>query len=115
MRPPLRAALLHRALSAAIAALVFLPIYFYWYPDVLFESAGGRDLFLLIVSVDVTIGPLITLIIFVPRKWGLMFDLVVIAILQSTALSYGVWVLFESRPVFVAYVVDRFELVRANG
>jgi hypothetical protein len=115
MRPRVRAALIHLALCAAIAALVFLPIYFYWYPDVLFESAGGRDLFLLIVSVDVTIGPLITLIIFVPRKWGLMFDLVVIAILQTAALSYGVWVLFESRPVYIAYVVDRFELVRANG
>ncbi|HEX7558433.1 MAG TPA: TfpX/TfpZ family type IV pilin accessory protein [Usitatibacter sp.] len=115
MRPRARAALIHLALSAAIAALVFLPIYFFWYPDVLFESAGGRDLFFLIVGVDVTIGPLITLIIFVPRKWGLTFDLVVIAILQTAALSYGVWVLFESRPVYIAYVVDRFELVRANG
>ena len=115
MKPRVRAALIHLALSAAIAALVFLPLYFYWYPDVLFEWAGGRDLFFLIVSVDVTIGPLITLIIFVPRKWGLMFDLVVIAILQSTALTYGVWVLFESRPVYIAYVLDRYELVRANG
>jgi hypothetical protein len=115
MRPRVLAALIHLALSATIAALVFLPLYFFWYPDVLFESAGGRDLFFLIVAVDVTIGPLITLIIFVPGKWGLRFDLVVIAILQSVALSYGVWVLFESRPVYIAYVVDRFELVRANG
>jgi hypothetical protein len=113
--PRARAALIHLTLSAAIAALVFLPLYFYWYPDVLFESAGGRDLFLLIVGVDVTIGPLITLIIFVPGKRGLLFDLVVIAILQSTALSYGVWVLFESRPVYIAYVLDRYEIVRANG
>jgi hypothetical protein len=42
------------------------------------------------------------------------FDLVVIAILQAAALAYGVSVLFESRPVFVVYVKDRFELVRAN-
>jgi hypothetical protein len=115
MPPRVRAALIHLTLSATVAALVFLPLRFYWYPDVLFESAGGRDLFLLIVSVDVTIGPLITLIIFVPGKRGLLFDLVVIAILQSTALSYGVWVLFESRPVYIAYVLDRYELVRANG
>jgi len=115
MKPRVRAALIHLTLSAAIAALVFLPLYFYWYPDVLFESAGGRDLFFLIVSVDVTIGPLITLIIFKPGKWGLLFDLVVIGILQSAALTYGVWVLFESRPVYIAYVLDRFELVRANG
>jgi len=115
MPPRVRAALIHLSLSATVAGLVFLPLYFYWYPDVLFASAGGRDLFLLIVSVDVTIGPLITLIIFVPGKWGLRFDLVVIALLQSAALSYGVWVLFESRPVYIAYVVDRYELVRANA
>jgi hypothetical protein len=115
MPPRIRAALIHLALSAAIAALVFLPIYFYWYPDVLFQMAGGRDLFVLIVSVDVTIGPLITLVIYVPGKRGLLFDLVVIAILQTSALAYGVWVLFESRPVYIAFVKDRFELARANG
>ena len=115
MPPRVRAALIHLALSALIAALVFLPIYFFWYPDVLFESAGGRDLFFLIVGVDVTIGPLITLIIFKPGKRGLLFDLVVIAILQSSALAYGVWVLFESRPVYIAFVKDRYELVRANA
>ena len=66
MRHRIRAGLIHLSLSASIAALVFLPIYFFWYPDVLYDYAGGRDLFLLIVSVDVTLGPLITTVIFVP-------------------------------------------------
>jgi hypothetical protein len=114
MRHRLRAGLIHLSLSAAIAAAVFLPIYFVWYPDVLYEYAGGRDLFLLIVSVDVTVGPLITTIVYKPGKWGLKFDLVVIALLQAAALSYGVYVLFESRPVNIVFVKDRFELVRAN-
>jgi len=115
MPPRVRAALIHLAISAAVAGAVFLPIYFFWYPDVLFESAGGRDLFFLIVGVDVTLGPLITLIIFKPGKWGLKFDLVVIGIVQTVALSYGVYVLFESRPVYIAFVKDRYEIVRANG
>jgi len=114
MRHRFRAGLIHLSLSATVAALVFLPIYFFWYPDILYDYAGGRALFLLIVSVDVTLGPLITTIIFVPGKRGLVFDLVVIAILQLAALSYGVYVLFESRPVYIVYVKDRFELVRAN-
>ena len=116
LRPPrVRAALVHLTLSAMVAALVFLPLYFYWYPDVLFESAGGRDLFRLVISVDVTLGPLITLIVFKPGKNGLLFDLAVIGLLQVSALCYGVYVLFESRPVYIAYVVDRYEIVRANG
>lgn len=115
MPPRVRAALIHLALSAALALLVFLPIYFYWYPDVLYEGAGGKDLFMLIVSVDVTIGPLITLVIFKPGKWGLKFDLACIAILQLSALVYGISVMFEARPVYVAFVKDRYEIVRANA
>lgn len=114
MKHRARAGLIHLALSAAIAAAVFLPIYFFWYPDVLFERAGGRDLFLLIVGVDVVIGPLITFVIFVPKKKGLVFDLAVIAFLQSAALAYGVYVLFESRPAYIVFVKEGYELVRAN-
>ncbi len=114
MRQRLVAGLIHLSLSAAVAAAVFLPIYFFWYPDVLYESAGGRDLFLLIVSVNVALGPLLTIVVYVPGKWGLRFDLIVIATLQTLALAYGVHVLFESRPVYFVFVKDRFELVRAN-
>jgi hypothetical protein len=114
MRPRIRAGLIHLTLSATIAALVWLPIYFIWYPDVLFEGAGGRELFLLIVSVDVTLGPLITTLVYKPGKWGLKFDLTVIGTLQAMALAYGVYVMFESRPVNIVFVKDRFELVRAG-
>ena len=114
MRHRIRAGLVHLSLSLTIATLVWLPIYFFWYPDVLYESAGGRELFLLIVSVDVTLGPLITTVIYKPGKWGLKFDLMVIGILQTVALAYGVYVLFESRPVNIVFVKDRFELVRAG-
>jgi hypothetical protein len=65
--------------------------------------------------VDVTLGPLITLIIFKRGKKGLLFDLIVIGVLQATALAYGVYTLFEARPVRIAFVKDRFEIARANG
>ena len=109
-----RAATIHLGISATIAMLVFIPIYFMWYPGSLFDSAGGRDLFLIVLAVDVTIGPLMTMIIFVPGKKGLVFDLWVIGILQTSFLAYGVWAISDSRPVFIAFVKDRFELARAN-
>jgi hypothetical protein len=111
----IRAFLIHLSLSAAVALLVFFAIYFVWYPHVLFEGAGGKELFLLIACVDVAVGPLITFVIFVPGKWGLRFDLACISILQIAALAYGVSVMFEARPVYIAFVVDRFAIVRANG
>jgi hypothetical protein len=109
-----RAAPIHFAISATVAALVFCVVYFVWYPGAMFDAAGGRELFVLIAAVDVTVGPLITLIVYVPGKWGLKFDLVVIALVQISALTYGTYVLFESRPAWIVYVKDRYELVRAN-
>lgn len=109
-----QAAPIHLAISATIAAIVFAIVYFVWYPGAMFDAAGGRDLFLLIACVDVTVGPLVTLIVYKPGKRGLKFDLVVIALVQSTALCYGAYVLFESRPAWIVYVKDRYELVRAN-
>lgn len=109
-----RAAAIHLGLSALTALAVLSAIYFLWYPGALFDAAGGLVLFLLIAGVDVATGPLITLIIFRQGKKGLRFDLATIAVLQLAALSYGTWVLYESRPVWIAFVVDRFELVRAN-
>jgi hypothetical protein len=93
---------------------VYLAVRFLWYPGALFEVAGGLDLLLLIICVDVTLGPLITLIVFKPGKWGLKFDLTVIAILQVAALAYGLYSIAESRPVYITFVKDRFELVRAG-
>ncbi len=39
-------------------------------------------------------------------------DLTVIALLQLSALAYGVWTVAEGRPAWLVFAVDRFELVR---
>jgi hypothetical protein len=108
------AAAIHFALSLLVAVVTFTLIRLVWFPGPLFSSAGGLKLFALIAGVDVTLGPLLTLTVYVPGKWGLRFDLIVIATLQVGALIYGSHVLFESRPVYIAFVKDRFELVRAE-
>lgn len=109
-----QASLTHFAISLAVAGLVYVAVRALWYPGPLFEIADGLGLLLLIICVEVTLGPLITLIVFRPGKWGLKFDLTVIGVLQASALVYGLYAIAESRPVFVTFVKDRFELVRAG-
>ena len=109
-----RAAALHLAMSAMAVTTVFLVVHYLWYPGDLFSVTGGRQLFLIVLAIDMTAGPLVTLIIFVPGKRGLVFDLWVIGIVQVSFLLYGVWTLAESRPVYIVFVKDRFELTRAN-
>lgn len=105
---------IHLAISLAIALIVGTLLLIVWYPPPYFHGAGADELVLLLVGVDIGLGPLITLIIFRSGKKGLKFDLTVIAALQTVALVYGLWVVLGSRPVFLVAAVDRFTLVSAN-
>jgi len=106
----------HLLLSAVIGASVLAAMIFVWYPLPYFEAAGGNDLVLLMVGIDVALGPLLTLAVFNPRKGmrKLRFDLAVIAIFQLAALAYGIHVMFVARPAYLVFAVDRFDLVMNN-
>jgi hypothetical protein len=109
-----KAAVMHLFISVLIAVLLCLIVFVVWYPNPLDSATNVTHIFLLILTVDVVIGPLITFIIFNPQKKELKFDLAVIAILQLSALAYGVFTVYSSRPVYLIFNIDRFDLVRAN-
>ena len=77
----------------------------WWYPYPYRELSGGRELFALVVAVDVVLGPLITLVIFNPAKTRrhLVMDFTVIGLLQVAALAYGLWTVFVARPVHLVF------------
>jgi hypothetical protein len=106
----------HLALSALVGLSVLAAMIFVWYPPPYFQASGGNDLVLLMVAVDVTLGPLLTLAVFNPAKGlgKLRGDLAVIALFQVCALAYGVHVMFVARPAYLVWAVDRFDLVMAN-
>jgi hypothetical protein len=86
-----------------------------WYPYPYREISGGRELFLILVTVDVILGPLITLTIFnlaKPRK-ELRRDLAIVGLIQLLALGYGMWTVFVARPVHLVFEIDRFRVVHA--
>lgn len=105
---------IHLCISACIGALVFLAIVCLWYPPPLFDADGGSTLTLLLIGVDLALGPLLTLVVFRSGKPSLRFDLSVIALLQASALAYGVWISAQSRPVYLALLPNRARIVHAN-
>ncbi len=109
-----QAAAIHLALSALIAATAFGIIIALWYPRPYFDVMGGKHLLIILVSVDVCIGPLLTLIVFNPAKKELRRDLSIIAAVQLAALVYGAWVTFGARPVFTVFAKDHFDVVSAS-
>jgi hypothetical protein len=115
MRSRFLAFVVHFAVSFLIAAFAALLVFLVWYPYPYREISGGRDLFLLVVAVDVVMGPLLTLTIFnlkKPRK-ELRRDLAVIGLLQLAALGYGLWTMAVARPVHLVFEIDRFRVVHA--
>lgn len=111
----LQASAVHFSLSVLVAALSALLVFGLWYPYPYREISGGRELFLLVVTVDVIMGPLITLAIFDRRKpWKeLRRDLCIVVALQLSALGYGLWTVAMARPVHMVFEIDRFRIVHA--
>ncbi len=64
----------HLSFSVLLGAAVFVLFRFVWYPDALFELGGAAKLMLLVVGIDVALGPLLTLIVFDPKKKSLIGD-----------------------------------------
>ena len=109
------ASMIHLGVSASIALMAALLVFGIWYPYPYREISGGRELFLLVVSVDVILGPLITLAVFNRTKpWTeLRRDLLIVALIQLGALGYGLWTVFVARPVHMVFEIDRFRVVHA--
>jgi len=114
LSPRLRAAIIHAALGAVLTLLVGLLVRFAWYPDALFEALGASGPLAILAAAFLIAGPAATFAVFVPGKRGLVFDLVAIGLLTATFAAYVLWTLFETRPAYVVFVKDRFELVRAG-
>lgn len=95
----------------AIGALIFLV----WYPLPFRALSGGLSLFLLVAGVDVVLGPVCTFAVASTKKriQELRLDVGLIALVQLAALSYGAWTVYQARPVYLAFEVDRFRVVHA--
>lgn len=104
---------LHLTLSACVAALVAVLVFWFWFPEGLRHLSGGWRLFWWIVGVDVVCGPLLTLLLYKRTKprWELLTDLSLVVVIQVAALGYGLHTLAQARPLALVFEVDRFRIV----
>lgn len=109
-----RAFLVHLLLSACVGLATGAIFWFVLYPAPLFRAVGGFDIFMVVLGFDVILGPCLTLLVYRRGKKSLMFDLTVIALVQLAALAYGIVTLYVGRPVFVAALGHRFDVIQAS-
>ena len=109
-----RASGLHLLICLFIGGLLWLLLRTVWYPGTLFQAVGGQEIFLILLGIDVSLGPLMTLVVFKSDKKKLRFDFIAIGLVQVAALAYGLNTLWAGRPVYVAALGHRFDVVQAT-
>lgn len=113
MAPRVRAFFIHLIASGGMAICALMTVFLIWYPNPLAHAVGVAAITVVLLGVDIVIGPVLTLVVYKPNKPSLKFDLSVIVALQLAAFSYGLWILAEGRPVWAVFSVDQFELVQS--
>lgn len=107
----LRYFLSHLLISVLVAGISLFLIFGIWYPAPLHRALGVGELVILMLAIDVILGPLLTLVLAKEGKKGLKMDLVLIGMVQLSALFYGLYTVNQGRPVAIAFDINRFEIV----
>lgn len=106
---------LHLLASAAVLTLILGALYLGWYHWPGWYLADARQVVLVLICVDVVIGPLLTFVIANPTKprRELARDIGIIATVQICALIYGSGSLWNGRPLYYAFSEDALSVVQA--
>lgn len=115
VRSRLKASAIHLLASLVVALTIAILVFEVWFPYPYREISGGRELFVLLISVDVLLGPFLTFAVYDEKKaWPkLRLDLLAIVALQTAGLLYGLWTVSVARPVFLVFEIDRFRVVHS--
>jgi len=95
-----------------ILILIFLVFaYFNWFPHSLSDLNGFGKQAQLIILVNLVLGPLLFLIICKKNKKIIKKDLSFLVILQSTAMFFGAYSIYQKHPNYAVFTIDRFTLI----
>ena len=110
-----KAAVIHFNLSLIVAMFAAFLVFKLWYPYPYREFSGGKELFVLVMVVDIVCGPLLTLVLFDPnkRRAELIRDILLVLLVQMAALLYGIHTVWQV-PLYLVQEIDRFKVVSAS-
>ncbi len=112
-RTRIKAFTIHLIAGASVATILSALLAAYWYPLPYFFADGGWQGLRLVLAVDCVLGPVITLIIYNPKKSArqLFTDYAVVITLQVVAFSLGTWTVFRQHTAMVIFADGTFYTV----
>ena len=107
---------LHLMGSAIVLTFVLGGLYLGWYRWPGWYLCNPLDVVAILLLVDLTLGPLLTLLIANPKKLRrvLLHDVGIIVCVQIAGLVYGAATLWNGRPLYYTFSEDRLQLVQAS-
>ena len=83
-----------------------------WYPDIWASELGGYKLVLMMLLLDLGVGPLCVGLSYKAHKSRKekISDVSIITLCQLAFFSWGAWTVSISRPVYIVFDTDRFEM-----
>ena len=111
LKNKIKASLLHLLISLAIVGSFIAFATLVWYPSPFLKISGLGNIILILVTVDLILGPALTFVLYKPNKKGLKLDLSIVAATQLAALLYGMHTIYIAHPIYTVYAIDRFSLI----
>lgn len=105
-RSKIKAFAYHFLLSAIIMLMTAGIIFYLWYPKPFYQMFGVSTIFMLMLGIDLILGPLLTFIVYKKGKKTLKTDLAIIGLLQLVAFGWGMWNIAIARPAWIAIYKD---------
>lgn len=102
----------HLLTSMIVIGIFLFIVFFVWYPSPLAIALGLLPLILMMVAIDVFVGPIFGFLVYKTGKKTLKMDLAIIILIQLVAFSYGVYSIAQSRPAWIVHHGIVFSLVR---
>ena len=108
-----RTALPHLLLSLGVLAACAGLVIFAWYPYPFLQLSPGGELAVALIGAACIIAPALTWLVSTAGKATskLVFDLVVIGLIQVSAVAWGMYNLSAQRPYFMVFTLDRFDVL----
>ena len=103
---------IHFLCSVLIILIASAIIFGLWYPEPLAKALGVTPLFLMLILIDIVIGPLFGWLVYKEGKKTLKFDLSVVIVLQICAFSYGFYAIAQGRPAWIVFDSLNFTVVK---
>lgn len=103
----------HLLLSLLIFIGLSALIYFCWFPSFYFDMSGGVQGLGLVFGIDLVLGPLLTFLVFNPKKplREKISDFTVIGLIQLAALVYGMYTIYQAHPKMLLFYPNSYSAV----